>query len=360
MRQKARILQRHSEYYLNIAQTRSHDYEILDIEFIQIKSCMAWLAQQQTIESDQHLVELIKALSEYLQARTMHSDLLNWSQIGLVACERIHINPGWLRLLEFRAYYAIGDWGNASRVIHEAVRVTADSSPTEYAETLLTLGTFQLNRGNYRDALKVLTDAERRFNSLNDLAHVADVKAEIAAYHLNRGNLQKARHLYHEVDNLRRFVDPDNPSRYGHSLLMLGVVYRKLGDYEKSAQYLHRLIETAKVERRIPGIAAAMHHLAWVEIDQGNLANAKIVGGKARELYEQIKDIRGLADADEQLGLIEMRMGRLGRAGVHLSRSLSIRRELGNQHGVASTLRRLAKLQFKQGNIVQFIVYMSK
>lgn len=225
----------------------------------------------------------------------------------------------------------------------EAVRLTAGGDPRLHARAWLALGRFQFNRGDYPAALATLAEA------CGDLDAVATARAEVAAYHLNRGELDQARQAYEAVDRLRRQIDPTGPS--DHTLLMLGVVNRRLRHYDQAARYLAELIDRGRSHGDRAAVATGLHHLAWSWYEQNRLPEARRLGEAARAIYAEIRDPRGASDADEQLGLIAMAAGGLELAGTCLERSLAGRQALGNQQGVASTLRRLARLSLRQGHI---------
>src|SRR5207248_10378069 len=133
------------------------------------------------------------------------------------------------------------------------------------------------------------------------------IRAERAAYHLNRGDLDKALSLYLEIERRRQSAGVLEPS--DHLLLMLGVVYRKKKDYERAAEYLQRLLERGEEQQSRSTMATAAHHLAWVYLSQGDLHQARSLCGRAIVLYEEIGDERGLSDAYEQLGCIVLAAG---------------------------------------------------
>jgi tetratricopeptide (TPR) repeat protein len=179
----------------------------------------------------------------------------------------------------------------------------------------------------------------------SDYEGLAAAHSEVAAYHLNRHDLDQALALYLEVDQLRQRAGAIETS--DHMLLMLGVVYRKMGDYERANNYLQQLIERGEAQNNQSAVATASHHSAWVCLNQDNLAEARRLCGRAVALYKEIGDTRGTSDAYEQLGLIALAEGQEDEALFHLEESLDIRLQLGNQHGAASSLRHLAVAHLK-------------
>jgi hypothetical protein len=210
------------------------------------------------------------------------------------------------------------------------------------------LGRFQLNRGDYSTALETLSKAEGLAEDLSDWEGMASVKSEVAAYFLNRNELQRALALYQEAEALRRRFDLGGPS--DHTLLMLGVVQRRLRHYPEAIKALTDLQRRGREQKNLSAEATASHHLAWVYFEQKEVDRARNLGMCAKALYEEIRDPRGSADADEQLGWIALTEKDFVSAQRYLERSLSVRQQLGNQQGIASSLCRLAKLSLSQGD----------
>lgn len=348
-------LQRHSFYYCNFVQVHAADIQLLDNEFAQIQRAYIWLIKQTNSESAKELIPFVENIASYLQTRTLHTVLLNYCESGLQAAKQLGVSSGSMLLLRGKAFWAMGDWDKALADVQAAIQVTQDADLQVYTRAVLTLGGFQLNRGDYRLALKTLSVAQGLSENLSDIDGIATAKSDIAAYFLNRNELGRALSLYKEVDALRRKVDPLGPS--DHTLLMLGVVHRRLRHYEEAIGYLSELHQRARKRKISSAEATAMHHLAWVYFEQRDLVKAYELGLGAKTVYEEIQDPRGSSDADEQLGRIALAKRDYTSAQAYLERSLNIRQQLGNQQGFASSLRRLAKLHFYQGHLVTGLRY---
>jgi len=335
---------------LDLARRYQQQYDRLDHEFANLRASESWLAVQDGEETARLLVSYVEVLSPYLQQRGLSGELVRWCEHGLRACETLQQNPAWLLLLRSKAQSALGRWGDASASIQAAIEASEGRVLHTYARAVLALGRLQLNQGDYRTALQTLSKAEELLSEQSDYEGLAAARAEFAAYYLNRRELDKALHLYLQVDQLRRQAGVTEPS--DHTLLMLGVVYYRKGDYERTTSYLRQLLERSERQRNWGATATAAHHLAWVCLNLGDLIQARRLCGRAITLYEDGGDIRGLSDAYEQLGLIALAEGQKEEGLSYLEQSLVIRRQLGNQHGVASSLRRLAIAHLRTGKMV--------
>lgn len=341
-----------ADYYLAFISRYARRSDLVDQEFLQIQQVCTWLSKQ----NHPQFLQLLKDLALYLQARSLHSVLLNYCRAGIRIANISNTNPGWLLTLIYEAYFAQGEWEKAATSIRQAIALTETDDPRAHAQAILALGRLQINRGDYRPALQTLRTAEELLRAAGDLEGVASAKAEVAAYHLVRGEYQQALNLYLEVDAIRRKLNPNEPA--SHSLLMLGVVYRRLKNYPAALSNLNELLSYARSQKNRSAMATAMHHLAWIYYDQRNLEEAKRLGMQAKAYYWDIKDPRGASDSDEQLGLIAFQERDFDTADFYLKETLSTRLKLGNLPGAASTLRRLSTLHLRKGDILMSMRYL--
>jgi tetratricopeptide (TPR) repeat protein len=321
----------------------------LDSEFANLRGCQSWLASQDGTKEVHLLLEYLRVLAPYLQQRGLQAELVGWCEAGLHASEIVQQHAGWVLFLRGEAQNALGRWSEASESFRAAIEASEREDPQTHARALLALGRLQFNQGAYGIAFETMSAAEACLAQRVDDEQLMTVRGERAAYHLNRGDLDKALSLYLEIDRRRQYAGAPEPS--DHTLLMLGVVYRKKKDYERATEYLQRLLERGEVQRSRSTTATAAHHLAWVYLSRGDLRQARSLCGRVIMLYEEIGDERGLSDAYEQLGCIVLAAGQAGEAVAHLQRSLFMRRQLHNQQGEASGLRHLAIAYFTLGHL---------
>lgn len=336
-----------AQHRLQIARRYQSQFERLDQEYANLSQSRASLVDRHDEVSAQLLIEYVQIMAPYLQQRGLDRNLLQWCQDGLLACQQLHQNPGWLLLCRGGAQNRLGQWEEAKDSFSAATEASRGYDTQLYAKATLELGRLLLNQGHYDQALVLLAEAEDLLDDPSNYELLAIARSEVAAYHLNRGELDQALALYEEADQLRRRAGATQAS--DHILMMLGVVYRKKGIYEYAIDYLQQLLARGEMQGNQSAVATAVHHLAWVYLNMEELSQARHYCGKAMALYEEMDDPRGVSDAHEQLSLIFLAEGRYKEAIVHLDESLKMRRQLGNQHGVASSLRHLALVHWQMG-----------
>jgi tetratricopeptide (TPR) repeat protein len=330
----------------------------IDREIYNFRSSINWLKKQEDKASALLLLSYLDLLIPYFQTKNFDVELEQWCKAGVEAGKRLNTNPGQLLFHLGEAQYALGRWKEAGESWQLAAATSGDEEPTTYARAVFGLGRLQSNRGDYKAALATLTKAEKLFTDLGDSDAVLAVRSELAAYYLNRRDLDEALRLYLEIDQTHRnygaIESPDS------SLLMLGVVYRQKEAYEEAIRYLSELYHRGEQRFHSSSQATASHHLAWTYLALGQMEKAQRFCGQALALYQDIQDPRGLSDGYEQFGVILFEQGRYEEAIKHFRQSGEMRRLLGNQPGFISSVRREALGYLFDGQYIKAVTFSVK
>lgn len=325
----------------------------IDSEFRNIRGSVEWLIANHTSQTDELTLAYLEILESYMRLRGRDIELEKWCEAGLDACERLRRNPSRVLLILGNVQYALGQWKQAENSWQAAMIASEKENRHVYAWAVSALGRLQINQGRYKTALETLALAEELLKKINDIQSVIGIRSEVAAYYLNRRELDKALKLYLEIDDLAKNNGISESTN--HTMLMLGVVYRQKGVFDKAGNYLIELCRSCETRRDMAGVATGSHHLAWVFYELGNLKQARHLCGKAMALYENLKDPRGLSDCYEQLGAIVMEEGRLEEAIDFIQKSINVRQQIGNDPGSVSSQRRLALAYMLKGDRGQAI-----
>lgn len=334
-------------YYQKFIKTHKTDYPALDYELPQIEQVLSSLTKHIHDRRSRILLDFIKHLAPYLEQRSLHNIMLKYVDISIKAAKSLGQNPGWLYLLGYRANWALGFWDKALEYSIHAIKFASPNS-SNHAIALQALGNAQLNRGNYSDALRTFARASEIYHRMGNVKGEMSIRADVAAHYLNKADYHVAYKQYFavmefELHYMHQISD--------HTLLMMGVVSRRLKKFSEAFDYLYMLAKRAESNHSRSGFAVAVHHISWVLIDQGQFVQAREYAETARMIFADINDPRGASDVDEQLGLIAIAMKEYDHAQLFLERSLTTRKEIGNQQGYASSLHRMAKLNFMKTQI---------
>ena len=350
-------LSRYAEYFYEFLQMNSEDHSAVHGMYSHLENVIPWLSEQEDTLHSQQFLSIMERLASYQEERSIREPYIQYFQPCLDAAERIKQNPAHVYFNAYRANWALGNWHKAQNLLQKAVVFSESHSLEEQAQYLRFLGNLQLNQGDYRQSLKTFGRAKALFHELGDQTGENGVKLEEAAYYLNITEYDTAYRLYSEIYEyeIRTTSQPSD-----QTLLMMGVITRRLKNYSDSRKYLFQLLERAKTNQNRSAFGTASHHLAWTYFHEGVLQPARDYGILALHVYEDIHDPRGISDAYDQLATLETTLGNFIQGLEWFEIAASMRRQIGNQHGYASSLRNLARLYFRQKNYPKMILNLLK
>jgi tetratricopeptide (TPR) repeat protein len=354
---EALVLSRYAEFFNEFLQLNSEDHSAVDEVYSHLENVIPWLAAQKDPFNSNMFLAIMDRLVSYCEERSIREPYIQYFQSSLDAAERTSQNPAHVYFNTYRANWALGNWNKAQILLQKAVACNESNGHEEQAQYLRFLGNLQLNQGNYRQSLKTFARAKALFHDLGDQTGENGVKLEEAAYYLNITEYDTAYILYSEIYEYEMSITSQASDQ---TLLMMGVITRRLKYYSDSRKYLFQLLERAKTNQNRSAFGTASHHLAWTYFHEGVLQPARDYGILALHVYEDIQDPRGISDAYDQLATLEVTIGNFDQALEWFEIAASMRRRLGNHHGYASSLRNLAKLYFRQKNYPKMILNLIK
>lgn len=203
-----------------------------------------------------------RALELYLQARSIHKTL------GRQESEAITLNNiGY-------AYSQLGDTNKAEEFYSEAlVQLKKAGNKTRVAIALNNIGANYLDVKNYDKALEVLLQALALRPETDDRNGRAITLSNIARCYEKLGDKQKTLEHFTEALRLHRLVG--NQRRLATTLKNNGAFHYKQGETSKALDYL---TEARTINSRIGdpnGEAIVLSELATIELDRGNLVEAR-------------------------------------------------------------------------------------
>lgn len=186
----------------------------------------------------------------------------------------------------------------------------------------------------------------------NDPAQLADTLGQTAsAFYL----LEDPRALAVALQalDLCERLQPTRPELTERTLIAVGMVYRRLGDWPRAIECYERALRETEDELglhvTIRNRAMTLDHLALTYLEVGRWAEAVRNAWRAYRLYHASLDPTDLARAELNLGDVLLRAAELCDARPHLERALLLCRERGLRRrplGVAALLS-VADLQLQ-------------
>src|SRR5208337_2451327 len=239
-------------------------------------------------------------------------------------------------------YYEVNkDWDKAIDVY----RTLSNSSP-DSIEYGLALGNAQIAGGRASDALKSIArlrglSAEAKEDPRVDLAEVwadyslSDNKGVVAAAD---SAIKKASPLGARLAIARARVFQCR------SLANLGQPRQATADGEEGRRIFHEAADLA-------GESGALHAMAEVPINQGDLEQARRLYEQALGLARQTGDKKATARELGNIGVIYMQQGDLVTGKKMYAEALDVSREIGDKHGMEVSTANIGDIFYEEGRL---------
>ena len=138
----------------------------------------------------------------------------------------------------------------------------------------------------------------------------------------------------------------------------LGIAYRSRSEYKTAKYHLEKALDLAKDDEVLGDVKAnALHELAIVERNLGEIEKAITLEQQAMEIFERIGDIKMKAATLHQLAIIYADRGEVEQAIAFYQQSLELKEKIGNVQGKAATLHQLAGIYANLGEVEQAIAF---
>lgn len=147
-----------------------------------------------------------------------------------------------------------------------------------------------------------------------------------------RGQIPTARDLLDQGSHQLYSSFENNPEQRGNMLLLMGDLYREIGEFEKSRPLLEDGLKLAKAATNIDQYAEALLSLGSLELIVGNYKEAISTFLEAEKVLETNNNIPGTLHAavSRQLVLSIFRMGRIHEALERADKSYSLAKSISD------------------------------
>jgi len=201
------------------------------------------------------------------------------------------------------------------------------------AKGLYSLAKEHLNRA--QDAARAEKDYVGLATSLLSLGRVAEKHGDY---------VQAERHLKRGLEIINNFKD--NEKIKTALLLYLGVVAFNYGYYTQSESFTQESLQLAEKNQDKEKISALLMRLGMIEINRGRYPEAETNLRQSLDLATELQDMEKIISLHTKLGVVAVKRNNYPQAEEHLSKGLQLAQKLGN-------LQRLCALYLAQAILAQ-------
>lgn len=315
----------------------------------------------------QNIDDLFLPLYEYLIRNDLKTSFLLCIEEIISSLRKKSINIDCIFILKARLVESFNKL-EACNILKEIVKTNSEES-IDSLEAHIRLSAIQMSAATYKEGLasvkrslqmiKKLTEFDSKEADTSKLSEFKSDSLEILAYYkMNHGFYHEAISLYNQSLNIieKNYLTYKLMSPLVH----LGVLYRRVADYERAIDYLNKAKVVAEKLEDDNAMAWVAHHLAWILMKQGKFRQAKKQSHISLEIYKKMEaqaGNSGISDVYEQLGLIHIAEGKFDIAYKELEGALKIRKNIGKRHGAASCLKGLAIVEWHKKRYLSFFFF---
>jgi tetratricopeptide (TPR) repeat protein len=302
------LRQGHAQYYLDLAEADTEDWQRIEPEWAQI--AYAWEKLSGAEGNEELAMAYIWALTEFQTLRGLWREQISWIERGLVivrAAGNLHDEGTLLHNMALR-YDALGEKGQA----------------LDYYEQALPLR-------------RAVGDRKGEASTLNNIGQV----------YWSLGDNEKALEYYEQDLPLRKAVG----DRQGEATTLgcIGLVYSALGDKAKALDYYEQALPLIRAVGDRKGEATTLNNIGMVYDDRGEKAKALAYYEQALPLRRAVGDRSGEAQTLNNIGGVYSDLGDKVKALDYLEQALPLSRAVGDRAGEATTLNNMGWVYWEQG-----------
>lgn len=149
----------------------------------------------------------------------------------------------------------------------------------------------------------------------------------------------------------------DNKNLQARSLNLMGVIYRNLGNYDKSISAYTSALRLAEEVKDSVQIAYSYNNIGGIYRLQGNNSLALEYILKSLNIFEKLGHKEGMSFCTINIGLIYRRQGNFIKALEYLNYTLRLREEINDRPGKALALNLIAEVHFDLGELNSALKY---
>ena len=209
------------------------------------------------------------------------------------------------------------------------------------------------------DVLRVTGDYEPALSRYAD-ASTLHLETEPVPLARLRRKQATVRHLQGQtVEAIRAYADilatvpEDATSERARTLLALGEIKWRAGEYDEATEHLERAVVNAERAGDDEARAEALKHLGTVNGYKGRLDAALTYEQQSLALYERLGDLVGQAALHNNIGIVRNRQGRFAEAAASYARANAIRERIGDRVGLVLGYVNIGRSQYQRDELAE-------
>jgi serine/threonine protein kinase/predicted negative regulator of RcsB-dependent stress response len=233
------------------------------------------------------------------------------------------------------------------RQMPDKVRIEAEEKRDRAWALLRLCGASALMRGDMRDMLQPIQEAQALFGEVRDSVGMSACQLQIAMILQAQGEEDQAAKMYEvALANLSSLQDMMGVST---CLVGLGQILHKRGEYHEAESHFEQALRIREQEGNQNAVANCYVSLANVHYQLGNYHRAREEYESALRIRQKTGDEQGIASCWINLGNVFYQLGQFDQAEVNFCNALPVMQKVGNRMGIADLFVNLAVLYERTG-----------
>jgi diguanylate cyclase (GGDEF)-like protein len=249
------------------------------------------------------------------------------------------------------AYMVAGDYDHAVSYAEQGRDLAKrGGDQSGLARAINNLGVIAQRRGDPLAAIDAFERSLAIYRTLKDTSNIAGELNNLGfVYSTQLADYEKA--LTNHLEALKVREQLGDRAAVALSLNNIGIVYERLGEYDRALEYYNRALAIRQALGGQPNrIAAILNNIGDVHLERGDSERALQFHQRALALRRQVGDRSGVAISLKNLGSIYAASGQLDLAHRSLEEGLDIANAVGDQGTAAMCLLGLAAVNRRQGD----------
>lgn len=216
---------------------------------------------------------------------------------------------------------------------------------------LITQGVHYWSKQQYDSAEYYLQLSERKS------IWVKDTQLLVASYNnqgllsMAQGKYQNSLKLYQK--SLSLFTDSIPQKAKLQALLNIGITYKRMGNYNKSLEYLTQVTQYAEHFPQGKELASCYNDMGIIKRNQKLYHEALSFYMKSLDIRKKIDYKKGIAGSLNNIGNTYIELKQYDKALIYFNKALELKKQIGNKKSLASTYMNIGDLQLRLNHYVK-------